>query len=225
MVQLQRTAGNAAISAILQRQVTAGGTISDPAELERLRPVGGAVDLETRRILETLHSTPRGRRTLDAIEAVRGDWNFPIVWSARGNYHRSGTIHLDRTGNESDWLRSLAHELVHLQTYLEGDAADVGSMTREAFVEAKMTDEINAHAAAYLSLLQLGAASSRARGYNAFRSHLRATHPELLAEQDWTAVEERAKTWLEDKYRNEFTTGGQNYYEYWGQAWDRAHPE
>lgn len=227
ILALQQTAGNQATTAIVQRQgVAPDGTISDPELLERLRPVGGAVDVETRvRVVEALLSTPRSRRTLDAIERARGDLHFPIKWSARGNFHRRGAIHLDRTGNEADWLRSMAHELVHLQTFLEGRAPDVASTSRDEFVEAKMTDEINAQAAAYLSLLQLGITSSRSRGYNDFRAFLRSRHRALLEAENWDAIERRAKVWLEDKYRNEFTTGGKNYYDYWGEVWDNAHAD
>lgn len=34
-----------------------------------------------------------------------------------------------------------------------------------------------------------------------------------------------AKNWLADKYRNVWTPSntGDNYYDYWGDAWDRAH--
>jgi hypothetical protein len=39
-------------------------------------------------------------------------------------------------------------------------------------------------------------------------------------------VAAEASAWIADKYRNEWTTsdGGLNYYDHYGQAWDRAHP-
>ncbi len=35
-----------------------------------------------------------------------------------------------------------------------------------------------------------------------------------------------AEAWVEHKYKTEWTTSntGENYYDYWGKAWDDAHP-
>jgi hypothetical protein len=229
MLALQRAAGNRAATRLLQR-VEADGTITDPAEMERSRPVGGAVDVETRvRVIEALLSVPRGRATLDAISRLRGDVLFPVKWSARGGFHRTGEIWLDRTKNESHWLKSMAHEITHLHTFLAGRAANVETMTRAEFVDAKMSDEINAHAGSYVMLLQLGATTAPAQGFADFQRHLGRTAPRAIGAGDWTRVEELAKAWVEDRYRTDraWRTGntGENYYDYWGATWDRAHAD
>ncbi|MGH2947769.1 MAG: hypothetical protein ACRDPC_16210 [Solirubrobacteraceae bacterium] len=227
VLALQRTAGNRATAKLVQR-VGPDGSITDPVELERSRPVGGTVDVETRvRVIEALLSAPRSRAILDDIARLRGDLFFPVKWSARSGFHRSGEIWLDRTKNESHWLKSMAHEITHLHTFLSGGAADISAMGREEFVNAKMSDEINAHAASYVALLQLGATTAPAQGFTEFQRHLTRTAPLAVRERDWTQVEQLAKTWIEQRYRTDpaWRTGntGENYYDYWGAAWDRAH--
>jgi hypothetical protein len=227
VLSVQRSAGNRVATVLLQRTPQADGTITDPAELARSRPVGGAVDVETRvRPMEALLATPRTKTVLDAIVRLRGDLNFPIVWSARGSFHRSGAIHLDRSKNETIWMEALAHELVHLCTFLAGRAADVSTMGREEFVAAKMTDEINAHAVAYVAQLQMSRTSSTSAGYNEFFRLLGRRHADLLRRQDWPAIEALAKTFVKGKYDDEWVGSktGLNYYDKWRQIWDEAHP-
>jgi hypothetical protein len=228
VLALQRAAGNRATTRLLQR-VSADGTITDPAEMEASRPVGGGVDLESRvRPLEALWGAPRSRAILEDIQRMRGDLNFAMKWSQRGTFHRTGEIWLDRTANEARWMASLAHELIHLQTYLAGRAADIMTMEREAFVTAKMTDEVNAHAAGYVSMLQLGATTATPQGFQAFRLHLAATAPDAIRRGEWDVIEAAARTWLETRYRSDpawrTSNTRENYYDYWGGAWDRKHP-
>jgi hypothetical protein len=224
----QLAAGNRAVTILLQRTPQADGRITDRRELVRTRPVGGAVDIETRvRIIETLRLVPRSKAVIDRIVKLRGDVSFPIVWSASGDSHVSGTIRLDRTGNETEWVESMSHELVHLCTFLAGRAADVHAMGREEFVTAKMTDEINAHATSYVTQLQMGKATSTSAGYDEFVALLRRRHARTLAAQDWTAIEALARTFVTGKYDSEWvgSRSGKNYYDKWRRVWDEAHPQ
>jgi hypothetical protein len=228
VLSLQRTAGNAAATRWLQR-VKADGSIDDPAEMAKERPVDGAVDADTRKkVMDTLDSTPRTKTVLDEIKKLRGDLNFSMKWSNQGTYHGTGAIWLDRNKNYEDWRAGLAHELVHLHTFLSGNAADIKSMTRENFVKAKMDDEINAHATSYVALLQQDKKSAPAKGYAEFRAHLEKDHAKTLTDKDWAAAERLARVWLEDKYKNDASwqtsNTNENYYDYWGKAWDKAHP-
>ena len=123
-----------------------------------------------------------------------------MIWSAHGDSHASGTIKLDRTGNEAEWVESMSHELVHLCTFLAGRAADVHAMGREEFVTAKMDDEINAHAVSYVTQLQMGKATSTPAGYDEFAALFRRRHARTLAAEDWTAIEALARTFVTGKY-------------------------
>lgn len=225
---LQQAAGNRAVTSVVSVQ-RAGpdGTITDPAEMERSRPVGGDVDFETRILLiRTLRAAPRSRTILDEIFRTWGDLLFPLKWSARGTYHLSGEIWLDRTKNQSHWVADMTHEITHLHTFQAGQAANISTLSRADFVNAKMTDEINAHAASYVALLQLGRTTAPAEGFADFRLHLTRTLPTAVRENRWAEVEALAKSWVEQKYRTGgWTTSntGENYYDYWGAAWDRAH--
>jgi hypothetical protein len=224
----QRAVGNRAVTLFLQRTPQADGRISDHRELVRTRPVGGAVDIETRvRIIETLRLVPRSKLVIDRIVELRGDVSFPMIWSASGDSHERGTIKLDRTGNETEWVESMSHELVHLSTFLAGRAADVHAMGREEFVTAKMTDEINAHAAAYVTQLQMGKRTSTSVGFDEFVALLRSRHARTLAAEDWTAIEALAKTFVTGKYDHEWvgSRSGENYYDKWRRVWDEAHPQ
>ncbi len=224
----QRAVGNRAVTVLLQRIPQADGRITDHRELTRSRPVGGAVDIETRvRVIESLRLVPRSKAVIDRIVKLRGDVSFPMVWSAHGDSHASGTIKLDRTGNEAEWVESMSHELVHLCTFLAGRAADVDAMGREAFVTAKMTDEINAHAASYVTQLQMGKVTSSLVGYDEFAALVHRNHARTLAAEDWTALEALARTFVTGKYASEWvgSRSGENYYDKWRRVWDEAHAD
>lgn len=226
---LQRAAGNRAVASVISIQrVGPDGTITDPAEMERSRPVGGSVDFETRvRVIRALRSAPRSRAILDEIFRIRGDLLFPIKWSAMGSYQSGEEIWLDRTKNETYWLMDLAHEITHLHTFLTGREPNISTMSRADYVNAKMTDEINAHAASYVALLQHGTTTAPARGFADFQLHLARTLPGGVRDGRWAEVEVLAKSWIEQRYRTDpaWITGNtlENYYVYWGTTWDRAH--
>jgi hypothetical protein len=227
VLALQRSAGNHATTLLLQRTPKPDGTITDQAELERLRPVGGSVDVETRdRVMETLLAAPRSRRVLDAIAKLRGDLNFPLLWSARGDFHSAGAISLDRRKNEAHWLAEMAHEIVHLHVHLAGKSANVKTMGREEYVNTQMAEEIGAHAAAYVTQLQLGRTTSSSAGYSEFLTLMKKDHAELIKKQDWAAIEALAKPFVEQKYKKEWVGSktGKNYYDKWRGVWDAANP-
>lgn len=74
------------------------------------------------------------------------------------------------------------------------------------------------------TLLQLGRGSGEV-GLPDFISWMEQNHPELLEsgpEADWDALQEQARSWLEDRYRNDWVTSNtdENYYDYWGGYWD-----
>jgi hypothetical protein len=226
---LQRDAGNQAVTSLLGLQrVGRDGTITDPQEMGQTRPVVGSVDVETRvRVIEALLAAPRSRAILDEIARCAGTSTFQW-WSAQGGYHRTGEIWLDRTKNGAHWLKSMAHEITHLQTFLAGRAANIATMSRADYVNAKMTDEIEAHAASYVALIQLGALTTPAQGFAEFRRHLARQLPTAVRKGRWSDVEGLAKRWVEQRYRTDpawrTANTGENYYDYWGAAWDRAHP-
>ena len=203
-------------------------------DLNTTRPIDGDVPADVRSaLMSSLRGSPRVAGLIGEIESARGDLDFAMKWSDRGSYHRNGGIWLDRNRSADDWFGTMAHELVHLLTFVSGQAADAATMTRDAFVEGKMFDEINAQAVAYVACLQTGSASGGA-GYDEFVEWLRTNHPELMVSEVDAAseavnareIEGHAQLWVEAKYRSEWTTSntGENYYTYWGRYWDRLNP-
>lgn len=179
-------------------------------------------DIRTK-VMDKLKAIPRSKETIDAIEKA-GKLDFPLKWSDAGTFHRTGTVFLRTTSTEDSWVADLAHELVHLQTFVEGKAADAKKQGREEFVKAKMDDEINAHAATYLTLLQSGGGSAGAAGYSEFKALVDKDHKALLDGKKWSELDAIAKTFLQKKYKEEFKTNNtkENYYDYWGNHWDKT---
>lgn len=201
-------------------------------DLDVERPVGGAVPSEVREALYTdLRGSARAAWLLDEIESTRGDLDFSLTWSDKGTFHRGGKVYLRRTSDPTTWFASMAHELVHLLTYVSGDAADVRAMDRDTFVSTKMADEINGQALSYVATLQTGRDKGGAY-FSKFYAHLQDQHPEMLVSEadeeadqaNWAAIEDIAREWLEDQYKNHLVTNNtkENYYEYWGNYWDRV---
>ncbi|MEM9490337.1 MAG: hypothetical protein AAGC55_14420, partial [Myxococcota bacterium] len=80
-------------------------------DLDTTRPVGDNVPDETRTaLMAEMQRSPRMQQVLEEI-ADNGGASFDIKWSARGNYHRSGAIHLDRRRDMDRWVPSMMHEL------------------------------------------------------------------------------------------------------------------
>jgi hypothetical protein len=224
---LQRQVGNAVTAALLlQRQPTDPGA----GDLDTRRPVAGTVPADIRaQVFDPMQRSPRAQTILAEIRRLRGDLNFPVKWSSRGTYHQSGEIWLDRTWTLAQNIVAVQHEITHLHTFLSGGAANVTTMTRETYVNAKMADEINAHAAGYVTHLQLGTTGAEPQGFSAFRTHLTRTAAAVLRDRNYARIEELARTWVEARYRAgdpgwRTSNTDENYYTYWGKAWDAAHP-
>ncbi|MDY0062759.1 MAG: hypothetical protein RBU45_23315 [Myxococcota bacterium] len=186
------------------------------------RVSGDPIPTDIREDLFTkLAAIPRVKEVLDAIEAAKG-LDFPIKWSDQGTFQSGGAIYLRTTSTPESWVASLAHELVHLQTYVEGKAANAAAQTKEEFVAAKMDDEINAQVTTYVALLQQGETSNSSAGFDEFYAFLTADHAEALTGKKWTEIATLARTWMVDKYKNEWVTNNtqENYYTYWGNHWD-----
>lgn len=200
-----------------------------PADVATTRVVGSAIDADIRtRLFEELNKSPRMITVLAEIEA-NGGAAFDVKWSSRGNYHRSGAIFLDRNRTIGSWIPSMMHELNHLNDHRQGRRPSANATTREEFVNTKMTNEIRAHAIGYVGLIEQRAADDAVptngpAGFTEFLTHLAAEQETAGRSFGQDQIQELAETWLEDKYRNHWTTSnsGENYYEYWGSHWDET---
>lgn len=178
-----------------------------------------------------VRQSARMQQVLREIEA-HGGAAFDIKWSARGGFHSAGTIHIDRRQTMSSWIATMMHELNHLNDHRQGLNPSAGTTaSRDGFINTKMRNEIRSHAISYVGLIEReasgAAAASPPAGFTEFRAHLR-TQEIAAGETRFTSaqIQTLAETWVEAKYRNEWTTSntGENYYVYWGRIWDEAHP-
>jgi len=154
---------------------------------------------------------------------------FKIRWSTGGGYYDGTDIFIDPNEPANEWFGTMAHEIVHMRNDAIGKEGNIRTDTREDYVRKQMEDEIEGQAICFGALIEEGTGSDSAAGYNRFLEWMRTNRSDLMecAEDGGsttTEIIELAKTWLEDKYRNEWQTSttGQNYYDYWGGAWDRA---
>src|SRR5690606_32235200 len=141
-----------------------------------------------------LRTSPRASGLMDEVEEERGDLAFPLKWSDRGSYHSAGSIWLSRHQDAGAWFSTMAHELVHLLTHISGRAADARTMNREAFVNGKMEDEINAQALAFVACLQTGSNQGGA-GFLEFVTWLRQNHADIMVSE--SDPEAEAANWTE----------------------------
>lgn len=202
------------------------------ADLDATRAVGANIPDDVRTALMTqVRSSARMQQVLRDIEA-HGGAAFDIKWSARGGFHSNGVIYIDRREEMSSWISTLMHELNHLNDQRQGlnpNAATAAS--REDFINTKMRNEIRSHAISYVGLIEREASGAAAAappaGFTEFRAHLRTREAAAGGGHlDAAAIQALAEAWVEAKYRSEWTTSntGENYYVYWGRAWDEAHP-
>lgn len=190
------------------------------------RKDGEDIPAEVRKgLLEKLAALPRSAATLDNIKKAKGNLDFPIKWSKQGTFHSSGSVFIRSTSTEDSWVGSLAHELVHLETFVTGNAADPKKDAKDKFVEKKMEDEINAQAACYVALMQKGEKKNGSQaGYDEWIPWVEKDHADLVKNKKWGEIEPIAKTWITKKYKSEWVTNNtnENYYTYWGNHWDKV---
>lgn len=206
-----------------------GDVVPAPADLDRERPVGGAVPADIRsRLMTHIRRSARTVTLLDDI-AAHGGAAFDLVWARQGTGHVTGKIQLDRRWRYGMWVPSMAHELSHLNDFRQGRRPEVGSSANRAtFVATKVGNEVNAHATQYAAHWELGQAGHspgyQPAGYSEFMTHLNGLGGTVNA----ASVESQGRTWLTAEYRTNplFTTSNttENYYDYWGRIWDEAHP-
>ena len=205
------------------------------ADINTTRPINADVPADIRSsLMSELKASPTTNNLLERLKEKGAD-NFPLKWSGQGSYYNgaSGGIFLDRSRSESQWFATMAHEMVHMLTDKSGNGAKVMTMTRDAYVNAELDDEINAQATSYVAALESGNSNGGA-GFSEFQTWLSKNKPELmqsmadpLEEQaNKDSIQEAARGWVKEKFKNEWKTSNtnENYYDYYGKFWDSCHP-
>lgn len=198
-----------------------------PQSAAATRVVGKEMDSGvTADLYKRVGATPRGSELLKQLDASGG--RATLTWSGQGSYMMGGQVWLDTELPEHDLVEVLVHELQHVLNAREGRTGDLGSNTREEYVDKSLNDECLAEAATVVTSLQAGATSTTGK---IFLHHLRMTNPALAAavssgspDVDWAAIEAQALVWVRNKFETEYTTSttGEAYPAYYGGQWDRA---
>lgn len=213
-----------------EQEPTPGGG-GGAGDLDTTRPIGALIPDEVRTELMTeVRRSQRMQQVLREIEE-HGGAAFDIKWSGRGGFHSAGTIHIDRRQEMASWIATMMHELNHLNDHRQGlNPSAATTESREEFVNTKMRNEIRSHAISYVGLIEREGAgadpASPPAGFTEFRAYLRQREEAEQVCFTSEAIQAMAEAWVEDKYRTTWTTSntGENYYDYWGRAWDEAHP-
>jgi hypothetical protein len=210
------------------------GQVAGGGGADQGRVVNTAIPDETRRaLIRQLTDSAATRAVMGDILRESGSLDFQVKWSERGGYFDGTAIFIDRNETENDWFGTLAHEIVHMRNDLIGAGGEVMQDSREDYIRKQMTDEIESQAICFLALIQEGKEEDTAAGYTEFYQWMMTVNSMWMASGPTESQDQMnrqmivalAKNWLEDKYRNVWTTSntGVNYYDYWGDAWDRAH--
>ncbi len=213
-----------------EQEPTPGGG-GGAGDLDTTRPIGALIPDEVRTELMTeVRRSQRMQQVLREIEE-HGGAAFDIKWSGRGGFHSAGTISIDRRQEMGSWIATMMHELNHLNDHRQGlNPSAATTESREEFVNTKMRNEIRSHAISYVGLIEREGAgadpASPPAGFTEFRAYLRQREEAEQVNFDSGTIQAMAEAWVEDKYRTTWTTSntGENYYDYWGRAWDEAHP-
>lgn len=198
-----------------------------PQSAAATRVAGQEIDSgATSDLYKRVGATPRGSELLKQLDASGG--RATLTWSGQGSYMMGGQVWLDTELPEHDLVDVLVHELQHVLNAREGRTGDLGTNTREEYVDKSLNDECLAEAAMVVTSLQAGANSTTGK---IFLHHLRMTDPALAAavssgspDVDWAAIEVEARVWVRNKFETEYTTSttGEAYPAYYGGQWDRA---
>ncbi len=196
--------------------------------VDSTRRPGTDVDAATRQALfARLQGVPEAAVLLEEIKKSSGSLDFPLRWSGRGSYMTAGAIYLDIRARELEAVVQLTHELSHLRNFLIDAWPEATQMGREEYVQTMMKDEIEAEASGTVAGLQATRGAGEVRS-NEFRTHMERKRPGAINEavktgKGWDLVEAEARVFAEEKFKTTYkaSTTGQNYYQYWGEWWDR----
>ena len=190
-----------------------------------------------------LQDSAAGRHALDVMQRYGvstrfdtsdgGFYRATTVGTAQGN-----TMTMNPNWDPSYQTTATVHEMNHAQAWQEGTSANrsIGTMSREEYVDGMLQEEAHSDAAAnqaYRELEENGhdmssspAANAPAydRGYN---QGVADAGPDATWEETDAAGRQAGEQSVLDDYRAGRVTNsadGQPYTDYYGSAWDRAHP-
>jgi len=190
-----------------------------------------------------LNNTPTGREAMHIYDrnnvtpviGAPGGGTFFTPPDGRGG---GNTVTLDPTSPIS--ASDFAHEMVHADEWGSGRAPDINTMSRNDYVNRKLDTEAHGEAVGERAHQELAAAGDPEPGtrnpftgpvYDNAAATGEAAHRAANPNASRVDIEEAGRRAGEQAVRNSFQSGnvitsnnGQSYPQYYGDAWDRAHP-
>jgi hypothetical protein len=169
LAQLQRTAGNRAVAAHLDRVVqrhleptmptevgepteATDPSLAGPTTANAVEPgtgtgtgTGGTAPVTPSRqaqVYAKLNTTDTGRWALGIIDK----WKIPVDYNFAGvgSFHQAGKIFVNRSLSIDAATLVTMHEAQHADTFKSGHAADVSTLSRAEYIAKKIADEAEA---------------------------------------------------------------------------------
>lgn len=181
-------------------------------------------------VQEAAKFSPTVRRAIEAMNK----YGITITTGTKGggSFHSNGKLTLDPdNGQDAD---TFVHEMNHAIYNKEGRHADIAKSTRADYVRDTIAEEIEGSvqgAQAVYELLQAGQKVDKPAFFEAYEKGVadeKTRNPKATPEQLQAAGREALRKRFHDAFYNgEFVTSttGETYPDYYGKAWDKAHPK
>jgi type VI secretion system secreted protein VgrG len=183
-----------------------------------------------------LQNSAAGRHALEVYDRYGVTSSFtPGI----GGGYNPNTNNMNLDPNWGDFNNmAFAHEMNHAQAQHEGTTPDISTSTRADYVDGNLREEAHSDALAnqtHDELSQAGHAPTNQpanapayrRGYNQGVHDYQAAHPDATPEQADAAGRAAGEQAILSEYRAgrvQTSNTGQDYRQYYGNAWDTAHP-
>jgi type VI secretion system secreted protein VgrG len=185
-------------------------------------------------IRNKLQYSATGRHALEVYDR----FGITPTFNPGGTAYGSGAVNMDPS--RTDPATSFVHEMNHAQHDKEGTSADINDPNRAHYIDQQLKEDAEGERLAYQTQKELADAGhpetynsvtspSFQQGYQNGVAAEKARNPNATPEQLDKAGNDAGQQRLLNDYRNGNvntgnTTPPQSYVQYWGQAWDGAHP-
>ncbi len=212
----------------------------EPARRERkLDLAGGLGDLGTIRPQDVarreLRQTQQGR---DALRYAREhDVKIEYGEPGKGTYYEpdKNRVVVDPTVPPGEQDQSIIHEVSHARHHLEGAAPDIRQTGRREWVDRRLNEEARSEAKAIeheraqarkgvkVDTRSDGLERAYDSAYDRAVARYRAAHPDASPEKLDSVGKWAGRDAVREAWERQITSNtGENYRDYYGQAWDRA---
>ena len=187
-------------------------------------------------IRNTLQNSAAGRHALEVYDRFGVNATFP---GSTGGFYDGNTnrMVLDPAWGDFNDL-AFVHEMNHAQAGHEGTTDPTSDPNRANYVDSHLQEEAHGDALANQTARELSAAGTPMtnspanqpaydRGYNQGVSDYQAAHPDATPEQLDQAGKQAGEQSVLSEYRAgrvPTSTTNQDYRQYYGNEWDKAHP-